>query len=116
MAKKFAELRNKMSPERQARSKARTDQMLLELSLKEIRQQMSDLSQDDVAELLEVTQGYVSRIERQKDLSVRRLYEYVATLGGEVEILARFPEGREVKVSQFDKLDSLQEQLEQKEG
>lgn len=111
MAKKFAELRKKMTPERRAQNKAGTDAMLLELSLQEIRQQMSDLNQEEVAELLNVTQGYVSRLERQKDLSVRRLQEYVATLGGEVEIVAKFPKGKQVKVTQFENLEDLEESL-----
>ena len=111
MAKKFAELRKKMTPERRARNKAGTDAMLLEMSLQEIRQQMSGLSQEDVARLLDVTQGYVSRLERQKDLSVRRLHDFVSTLGGEIEILAKFPEGKQVKVTQFDNLEELEENL-----
>lgn len=38
MARKFEELRQKMSPETQTRSKARTDEMLLEMSLQEIEE------------------------------------------------------------------------------
>jgi transcriptional regulator with XRE-family HTH domain len=111
MAKKFAELRAKMDPERVARSNAAVKERLMDLSLQELRTQMSGLSQEDVAGLLEVTQGYVSRLERKKDLSVRRLCEYVGALGGEVEIRAKFPEGKEVRVTQYDDLPELEERL-----
>ena len=43
------------------------------------------------AQLLEVTQPYISKLERQQDLLVSKLYDYVATLGGQVEIRAKFP-------------------------
>jgi hypothetical protein len=36
--------------------------------------------------MLQVTQGYVSRLERQDDMLLSRLYAYVQALGGEVEI------------------------------
>lgn len=110
MAKKFAELQAQMSPERRAASEAATQQMLLEMNLQELRTQMSSLSQGDLAKLLEVTQGYVSRLERTKDMSVRRLYDYVQTVGGRLEIRAKFPNKPDVVISQFDEVGSLFEE------
>ena len=56
MAKKFSELRQKMSPERRRTNKAESDRMLLEMSLQELRQRISNLNQSDVAEMLQVNQ------------------------------------------------------------
>ena len=107
MAKKFNELRGKMSPERRRRNKAEANRMLLEMTLQELRQHVGELSQADVAEALEVTQGYISKLERQDDMLVSKLYTYVEALGGEVEIRARFPNKDEVQINQFDEIEKL---------
>ncbi len=97
MAKNFKDLRAKLSPERQRRNKEEADRAVLEMSLQELRQKVSDLSQDDVAEMLDVTQGYISKLEHQDDMLVSKLYAYVEALGGEVEIRARV-RGQEVQI------------------
>ena len=60
------------------------------MSLRELRRDIAGLYQEDVAEMLDVTQGYVSQLEHQRDMSVRKLSEYVRVLGGELSIRARF--------------------------
>lgn len=106
----YDDLRAQMSPASRARSEARAAARLREMNLQEIRTVMSALSQGKVAEQLEVTQGYVSRMEHQKDMPVSRLYEYIATLGGRVEITAVFPRGdgeEEVRVTQFAEFNRI---------
>jgi transcriptional regulator with XRE-family HTH domain len=110
MARKFDELRAKMSPERRRRNEAQTSKNLLDLTLQELRQNVAHLTQDDLAEILEVTQGYVSRLERQDDMLLSNLYAYVKALGGEVEILAKFPE-QEVRITQFKEIEKLKAAL-----
>jgi transcriptional regulator with XRE-family HTH domain len=113
MAKKFSELRRKMSPERQRRNKTEAERLLLEMTLQELRQNVANLSQEDIAAILQVTQGYVSKLERQDDMLLSRLYAYVEALGGEVEIRARFP-GHEVQIKQFRELAKLKKVLSPK--
>jgi len=104
MAKKFRDLvRETLSEAEQAAAHAASRAMLLELNLRQIREKVSELSQEDVAQLLEVTQPYISKLERQQDMLVSKLYDYVATLGGQVEIRAKFPD-YDVVVRQFDDL------------
>jgi predicted XRE-type DNA-binding protein len=50
------------------------------------------LTQVQVAEVLDVTQGNVSRLERSEDLYVSTLSRYVAALGGHLELTAVFPD------------------------
>lgn len=110
MARKFDELRDKMSPERRRRNEVEAARRHLEMTLQELRQNVADLSQDDMAELLDVTQGYVSRLERQDDMLLSRLYAYVQALGGSVEIRAKFPND-EVRITQFDEVKKLKAAL-----
>jgi predicted XRE-type DNA-binding protein len=104
MAKKFRDLVTAtLSREQQAEAHAEAQVMLAEMNLREIREHLSTFSQDDLAKLLHVTQPYVSKLERQPDMLISKLYEFVAMLGGAIEIHARFPE-RDVVVTQFDDL------------
>ena len=110
MAKSFNELRRKMSPERRQHNAAAADRMLLEMTLQELRQGITNFSQDDIAEMLQVTQGYVSKLERQDDMLLSNLYAYVEALGGEVEIRAKFPD-QEVQIRQFREIEKLKAAL-----
>jgi predicted transcriptional regulator len=111
MAKNFSELRKKMSPEDRERNVAAANRMLLKLTLRELRQKVSELNQEDVAEMLEVTQGYVSRLERQDDMLLSKLYAYVEALGGHVEIRAKFPDHQEVQINQFREVEKIKAAL-----
>jgi predicted transcriptional regulator len=96
-----------MSPEAQKRVRERTKAMLLEMNLQELRQHCTELTQDDVAELLDVTQAYVSKFERRGDMLLSTLYAYVKALGGKIEIRATVPGAQEVRVTQFEHLGEL---------
>ncbi len=110
MAKSFSQLREKMSPERQRRNRTEAERMLLEMTLQELRQNVANMNQEEIAEILRVTQGYVSKLERQDDMLLSRLYTYVEALGGKVEIRAKFP-NREVRVNQFGEVNKLRAAL-----
>lgn len=110
MSKKFAELRAKMSPERRRRNEQEAVRTLLDLTLQELRQNIANLSQEDLAEILNVTQGYVSRLERQDDMLLSRLYAYVKAVGGNLEIHAKFP-GQDVRITQFEEISKLKAAL-----
>ena len=67
--------------------------MLAELPLFELRR-ARELSQQDLAQVLGATQPEVSKIEHRTDLYVSTLRRYIEALGGQLEITARFPDGR----------------------
>jgi len=110
MAKNFNDLRQKMSADRRHRNKADADRLLLDMSLKALRQMASDLNQEDVAQILNVTQGYISKLERQDDMLLSKLYAYVQALGGEVEIKARVA-GRIIAIKEFSEVGKLKAAL-----
>lgn len=100
MAKSFQTLRDKMSPERQARVKERTNEMLVEIALQDLRKSL-DLTQEQVAEAMQMNQAAVSKMEHQGDIYVSTLRKFIEALGGHVKIVASFPD-REVVINQFD--------------
>ena len=54
------------------------------MNLQEIRQQVSGITQTQLAELMEVTQGAVSQLEGRQDALLSKLAEYVNALGGDL--------------------------------
>jgi len=93
MAKSFSNLRKKMSPHRRAKIEARTQELLAELPLQEIRQ-ARQLSQEEVARKLHIKQAAVSKMERRADLYISTLRKHINAMGGELILFAEFPEGR----------------------
>ncbi len=61
------------------------------IALHEVREARR-LTQTELAAALDVTQANISRIERQDDLYLSTLEEYVAALGGRLELHAVFPD------------------------
>ncbi len=105
MAKKFRDLvKEAMTPEQQGRAKASTAAMLAEMPLAELRQARA-LTQATLAELLETSQPDVSKIEKRTDMYLSTLRRYVEVMGGELEIVVRFPDGAPVRINQFQDAD-----------
>ena len=102
MAKSFEILRNKMSPEARQRSEAKTKILLREMVLHELRQAKA-MSQEKLAEELNIKQSSISKIERRTDMYVSTLRSYIEALGGELNIIAQFPAGQ-VKINLFHEL------------
>lgn len=91
MAKKFSELRAAMAPELRQRAAARTDAMFLQMQLQELRK-AREVTQVELAKLMNVEQAAVSKLERREDMYVSTLRQYVAALGGELKLIASFPD------------------------
>lgn len=104
MARPFKELRDRMSPAARKRVDRRVRETLMEMSLQELRQQVTGVTQTELAELMEVTQGAISQLEKRRDVLLSRLASYVHALGGELELIARFPDA-DVRITQFDSDD-----------
>jgi transcriptional regulator with XRE-family HTH domain len=103
MARKYSTLQAKMSPEHRARAKARAEKILREMPLQELRRARA-LSQKTVGELLGMTQPEVSKLEHRTDAYISTVRGYIEAMGGELEIIARFPDGA-VKIVQFRDID-----------
>ena len=99
MTRKFAELETKMTPASRARSDAIYRQLLEELPLAELRRARG-LSQKTLAGVLHVDQASISKMERRTDMYISTLRSHIEAMGGELEIVARFPDGT-VKIANF---------------
>lgn len=99
MARNFNELHSRMSPERRARVEERVRKALQEMALDELRS-ARQLTQAELADVLRVDQGSISKLERRTDMYISTLRRYVEAMGGSLQIRAVFPDG-EVQITQF---------------
>ena len=100
MAKSFNELVKRTTTKKtRQRAVARTQELLGELLLSEIRE-LAGKSQQQVAEVLGMKQPSLSKLEKQSDMQISTLRRIVNALGGELEVVAKFPTGK-VKLDQF---------------
>ena len=58
-----------------------------------------------MVELLCTKQANISRIERRTDMYISTLRSYIEAMGGELDIIARFPHG-EIHINQFEGLNT----------
>jgi DNA-binding XRE family transcriptional regulator len=91
MARKFADIEKEIlaDPAQRAEVEKEKAAMRAAIKLAELRDRM-DTTQSELAAVMGVTQANVSRIERQENVYLSTLSEYVEALGGKLEISAVF--------------------------
>jgi DNA-binding XRE family transcriptional regulator len=62
-------------------------------------------SQEQVAKKLGIQQAAVSKLERRTDMYNSTLRDVIRAMGGELDIVARFPDRRPVRITQFRALE-----------
>ena len=88
----FSRLTEKLPPGRRARIKARKGELRASMLLHELRQARA-MTQQAVGEALDVQQPAVAKLERRTDMYVSNLRSYIEAMGGNLDIVARFPHG-----------------------
>ena len=99
--KKFTSLRSQMGARARTRSRRRAEELIRVMTLNEMRR-TRHITQGTLASAMQTSQSEVSKLEQRTDAYVRTLQSYVRALGGELDIVARFPDGC-VLISQFEK-------------
>ena len=99
----FAELRARMSPEAKAKAEAEAQHLGEEMDLAEVRRALK-LSKEEIGQALQIKQGSVAKIEKRADMYVSTLRRFIEAMGGELEIIARFPD-HAVKIRNFADLN-----------
>jgi DNA-binding XRE family transcriptional regulator len=70
------------------------------MTLHQLREARS-LTQVNLAKVLQINQGAVSKMEKRADMYVSTLRNFIQAMGGQLQVKAIFPEG-EVQIDQFE--------------
>ena len=106
MGKTLKERLSKLPAGRRAKIEARADELLAEeMSLKDLRK-ARELTQEHMAELLGIGQEGISRLEKRSDLLISTLRNYLARMGGQLELVVRFRDRPAVLLQDLAELDT----------
>ena len=97
--KNFNALRAGLSPAQNAAVANKVSELREEMTLAELRQ-ARQLTQATLSDTLHVGQAAVAKMEKRTDMYVGNLRRFVEAMGGELDVIARFPEGS-VKIGNF---------------
>ena len=97
------EIIQKLSPAKRKKVEDRAAEVIAEeMSLRDLRKARK-LTQARVAKNLGITQDSVSRLEKRSDLLISTLRKSVKAMGGDVRIVAEFPDRAPVVLSDLSK-------------
>jgi transcriptional regulator with XRE-family HTH domain len=99
----FKRLREAMTPEQRANAETKAAALRADMTLGELRQARL-LTQEALGETLHVGQTAIAKLEKRTDMYVGNLRRFIEAMGGELDIVARFPDGT-VKISNFTEID-----------
>ncbi len=99
MARNVNDIIKRLSAAQRKRVEARAAQLLAEeMTLREIRKARK-LTQQKIAKSLRIGQEGVSKIEKRSDLLISTLRSYVQAMGGQLSLVAEFPDREPVVLS-----------------
>ena len=99
------EVIRKLSPAERKKVEDRGAEIIAEeMSLRDLRKARK-LTQARVAKTLGITQDSVSRLEKRSDLLISTLRKTVKAMGGDVRIVAEFPDRAPVVLSELSEDD-----------
>lgn len=100
MARKLNDIIAALPEARREAIRKRTDELRLEMNLRELRRELG-VSQKALAAALDVSQATVSKQERSGDMQISTLCQIVRALGGTLRITAQLPGKKEVELTPF---------------
>ena len=106
MATTLDDKMKKLSAARRKRIEARAAELIAEeMSLRDLRRALR-LTQERIAEALNIGQDGVSRLEKRSDLLISTLRSYVEAMGGSPSLIAEFPDRQPVILSGLATMDT----------
>ncbi|MCC5880373.1 MAG: XRE family transcriptional regulator [Idiomarina sp.] len=104
MSKSLNEFRKEIKTEVQAAARAKAVNIIAQMTLAETRKSRG-FNQSTLAQELKIAQSNVSQIESRPDVLLSTLAQYIEALGGKLELHAKFPDGQDVEITQFENVN-----------
>jgi transcriptional regulator with XRE-family HTH domain len=100
----YAQIKQEFSPERQAKIQAGAEKIRKELKILTTVRQLAGITQEELADLLDVRQSYISQVENRENITLNTLVEVITAMGGSIDITVNFPEKPSIQFSQIETL------------
>lgn len=91
MAKKYSELKKKLSADVIKASEHFYEKLKVVYSLGDLRE-ILEIGQKDIQSVMKVSQPAISRLEKSEDMRLSTIRAYIEAAGGQLELHARFNE------------------------
>jgi transcriptional regulator with XRE-family HTH domain len=98
----YREIKQGFPSEMKAEISAGADQIRTGLKILSTVRQAAGLTQEELADLLEVRQSYISQIEARENITLTTLISTIAAMGGSIDLTDNFPEKPPVQFSQIE--------------
>lgn len=109
MATPLSKILSELPEARRERILAGADRLHAEyLTLQELRKAMK-LTQEQLAEMLEIRQATIAQTEKRSDLMLSTLRSYVEAMGGKLSLTAEFPDRAPVSLVGFGDFNDTEE-------
>ena len=92
MSHKWRDIRRTLSPQKEEETRQYVKSVVEAVTLNQLREARS-LTQANLASILGINQGSVSKMEKRTDMYVSTLRSFIQAMGGQLQIKAIFPEG-----------------------
>jgi transcriptional regulator with XRE-family HTH domain len=114
MATKLSDVMVQLPPARRAKIEAHAQELIFENMRPQDIRKAGKLTQESMAELLGTPQDSVSRLEKRAHLLLSTLRSYLKAMGGELKLVAEFPDRPAVIISSLGELEEQPSELEVK--
>lgn len=84
---------------RRERINSRYRELKMEVETLQALRKAAGKAQTDIAAVLKISQPSVSKIEKQADMYLSTLRNYVAAIGGDLDLVVRFPKQPPIRLS-----------------
>jgi transcriptional regulator with XRE-family HTH domain len=100
----YREIRQEFSPERQQKISAGAAKINTGLKILSTVRQAAGITQEELAELLDVGQSHISQMESRDNITLGTLIDAITAMGGSIDLTIKFPEKPSVQFSQIETL------------
>ncbi|MDJ0731037.1 MAG: XRE family transcriptional regulator [Crocosphaera sp.] len=106
MTKTLAEMMSNFTPQEQAEIQGEADHLIAEeMILRELRKAYN-LTQTEIAKNLVLEEDNISKLEKETDLLLSTLANYIERLGGTLKLVAEFPEKQTIIIKSLTDLNN----------
>jgi ribosome-binding protein aMBF1 (putative translation factor) len=98
----YRQIKQEFSSEMQSEISAGAELIRTRLNIISAVRQAAGLTQEELADLLEVRQSYISQVEARENITLSTLISTIAAMGGSIDLTVHFPDQPSIQFSQIE--------------